>query len=53
MNFTYTEKNGDQPLEKWFSQKIAEHAKSKYGLELVVEVTPLLPQVILEEPSAS
>lgn len=36
MKFTYTEKNGDQPIEEWLMPRLIEFAKQKYGLSLNV-----------------
>jgi hypothetical protein len=36
LEFTFTEKNGDRPLEEWLIPGLKEFAKQKYGLNLNV-----------------
>ncbi|MED1802980.1 hypothetical protein [Brevibacillus porteri] len=34
--FTYSEKNGDLPIEEWLIPELKEFAKQKYGISLNV-----------------
>jgi hypothetical protein len=38
LDFTYTERNGDKPIDEWLARKIKEYAKEKYGVSLDVRV---------------
>lgn len=38
MNFTFTEVNGEQPISNWVREKLIEHVRIAYGVEIKVEV---------------
>ncbi|MNW41817.1 hypothetical protein D3C74_189710 [compost metagenome] len=40
--FNIHERNGTKPINKWLEQSIQDHAKNKYGLNVIVTVTKVI-----------
>ncbi|MFC5529415.1 hypothetical protein [Cohnella yongneupensis] len=36
MKFTFTEREGDTPIEEWLAEKVKEYALRTYGIEIEI-----------------